>query len=301
MNDTPQVAHWCFTSYENEAPPYVAEKMKYMVFQIERCPDTQRLHFQGYVEFARSYKMQTVKNLLGSNTIHVEPRRKERHEAREYCMKEDTRIDGPFEFGIWNDKSQGRRSDLQDVSKSIKEGKSFRKICEDHTDAAIKYHKGIKAVIKTLNNKERDPNLYNVILWGDTRCGKSTFAYKRWPKAYRDYITSWWENYEGEEEAIYDEFDGRDHMDSSLLKKITHKFDVSVPYKGDSTRYYARTNIFTSNVNPRDWYPREHWEPIKGRMTHIIYCQKQGEERFYQCEICVGDCELVNEIKEFFN
>jgi len=297
-----QVQHWCFTWHEqNTMPVWNPDKMRYMVYQAEVAPDTGKLHFQGYVEFHRSQKMGMVKKAIGSKTVHLEPRQGSRHQARDYCMKEETRAEngGPFEFGEWIEGQQGKRTDLEEVSNKIKLGKSFCEIATEHTASAIRYHKGIKVVSKVINVKKRPDTTVNIVMYGDTLCGKSTYFWKKYPNLYNGYLSgNWWEEYDGQDVALYDEFDGQDHMDVSYFKKITDKFPVTVPCKGDSSKYVAGINLFTSNINPRDWYPRVHWDAIERRMNHIIYCRKVGEERFYSCDKCGAICPIVNEINE---
>lgn len=298
-----QISQWCFTFWEQDRMPgWNPDKMRYMVYQAEQCPDTGKKHFQGYVEFHRTQKMGMVKKALGSNTVHLGPRQGSRAQARDYCMKEDTRLPegGPFEFGEWIEGQQGKRTDLEDVAKKIKEGKSFKEITEEHTTTVIRYTKGIKAVQKILNVKKRPEEVENIILYGDTGCGKSTYIWRKFPEIWTGYIPGWWEGYDKHDYAFYDEFDGAVHMDVSLFKKVTDKFPLNVPCKGDSIDYVARVNLFASNINPRDWYPRQHWEAIKRRMNHIIYCRRLGDERFYTCEVCEGECGIADEIKNAF-
>jgi len=74
--------HWVFTTFVLtllEQLPVLAEredvKLKYCCCQVERCPETQREHIQGYVEFADQIGLRTVKLRLGDPTMHLEPRR----------------------------------------------------------------------------------------------------------------------------------------------------------------------------------------------------------------------------------
>ena len=54
---------WCFTSFEldeNQFPKYptfIPEEIRYIVYQVEQCPDTGKLHIQGYVEFPKKITM----------------------------------------------------------------------------------------------------------------------------------------------------------------------------------------------------------------------------------------------------
>ena len=77
-------------------------KHKYTVYQQERCPHTQRLHYQGYSEFTDNVSWGALKNWLG-NSLHIEARQGTREEARVYCMKEESRVPGtePVEIGLW--------------------------------------------------------------------------------------------------------------------------------------------------------------------------------------------------------
>lgn len=297
-----QVAHWMFTWYKPDAMPnWNPDKMRYMIYQAEQCPTTGKKHFQGYVEFHRSQKLGAAKKALGDPKLHLDVRQGSRAQARDYCMKEDTRMPegGPFEFGEWIEGSQGKRTDLDEVSVKIKAGKSFKEIATEHTNTAIRYHKGIKVVSKVLNVKTRSREVENVILWGDTECGKSTYVWNKYGSdIYSGYIVGWWENYDGQEVAFYDEFNGKEHMDSSLFKKICDVFPVVVPCKGDSVAYLARINLFSSNVNPRDWYDRVHWDAIRRRMTHIVHCQKFNGERIYNCELCPDNCSVVDDLNK---
>lgn len=312
MGSTNQVRHWSFTWYDTDTTPtWNPDKMTYMVYQPEVCPTTNRPHFQGYVAFKRSMKMGMVKKTLGSKTVHVEVVQGTPEQARHYCMKpvegcvchhcmgQGVRIEGGeiTEHGTFT--FQGKRSDLEEVSKAIKEGKSIKEIASLHTTSAIRYLKGIVSVHKLINVVRRQGEVENVIFYGDTTCYKTTICWNLYGEAdiWNDYIgPGWWENYNGQEIALYDEFNGREHMDSSMFKKITDKFPVNVPFKGGSNPYLARVNLFTSNVDPRDWYSRVHWKPIKRRMNHIIYCRKYVDQRMYTCEKCIDECELVGRI-----
>lgn len=104
--------HYCWTlfwseegeppvGWEDDAPvnePHA--KHKYTVYQLEKCPDTQRLHYQGYSEFTDNVTWAAMKNWMGQS-LHLEARHGTRTEARDYCMKEETRERGPWEIGVF--------------------------------------------------------------------------------------------------------------------------------------------------------------------------------------------------------
>ncbi len=74
-------------------------KAKYMVCQIEKAPDTNREHVQGYIMMINASRRSTVQTLIGDEGAHFEERRGTVEEAAAYCQKEDTRHIGPITLG----------------------------------------------------------------------------------------------------------------------------------------------------------------------------------------------------------
>jgi hypothetical protein len=58
--------------------------------------------------------MKKVKELFGVDSMHLEPRQGTRKQARDYCMKEESRWANPIQFGEWReDTQQGARTDFK--------------------------------------------------------------------------------------------------------------------------------------------------------------------------------------------
>lgn len=126
MSDAAGLRNWCITSYDldNFKVPLNNNHFIYCVHQLEKCPQTGKIHIQAYAEFARTMRMALIKKLFNDNTMHLEPRQGTREQARNYCMKEDTRVPGtqPTTFGEWRaDPSQSTRLDLVKALKIIQE------------------------------------------------------------------------------------------------------------------------------------------------------------------------------------
>lgn len=77
---------YCFTAWKK--PIYTDAPVRYIVVGEEICPTTGKLHYQGYVEFTRSVRMNAVKKYFSDNTMHLEKRKGSREQARCYCMKD---------------------------------------------------------------------------------------------------------------------------------------------------------------------------------------------------------------------
>lgn len=75
-------------------------KMVYIGSQLERCPESGRLHWQAFVKFHRQTKQRGTWFKKYANGIHFTVCSKERAEAINYGTKEETRVAGPKENGL---------------------------------------------------------------------------------------------------------------------------------------------------------------------------------------------------------
>ena len=93
-NATELAENYCSTLWDSE-------ECKCVVGQLERAPDTGRLHLQLYVEYARRRSGSRIELVLGlpKSRYHGEARRGTTVQAAEYCSKEDTRVAGPYRHG----------------------------------------------------------------------------------------------------------------------------------------------------------------------------------------------------------
>jgi len=115
--------NWCFT--EHDLPMLLLYGLqvdglpagvRYLCCQLERAPDTGKDHLQGYVQLGTQQRLSWLKVNL-SQTAHWEVARGTPDENRAYCSKDQTRQDGPWEFGVL--KAQGTRSDLLEVKAAL--------------------------------------------------------------------------------------------------------------------------------------------------------------------------------------
>lgn len=94
-----------------EDPMTVPAFVKYGVYQLESAPTTGTPHFQGFIDCNGRPTLNTIKVWL-SEAVHVEHVKGTKAQARAYAMKEDTRVDGPWEFGEWSEEERGKRTDI---------------------------------------------------------------------------------------------------------------------------------------------------------------------------------------------
>lgn len=102
-------------------------KMLFMTFQKEECPETKKLHWQGYSYYESVRKLKAVikewqKTFKGA---HIEVSRSGLR-AGFYCMKNESRVEGPWMLG--KAPKQGERTDLVEAKNAIQESRSWRSI-----------------------------------------------------------------------------------------------------------------------------------------------------------------------------
>lgn len=76
-------------------------QLRYAIGQVERCPESGRLHLQLFVQYRRAVGLRRLlwQNGLPPSAGHAERRRGTASEAIEYCSKAATRVVGPFSSG----------------------------------------------------------------------------------------------------------------------------------------------------------------------------------------------------------
>lgn len=141
--------YWVFTINNPSEQLAFDDRVTYAVWQKESGENGTQ-HFQGYLELAKKGRISAVKALGGEFVrAHLERRRGTQKQARDYAMKEDTRVDGPWEHGEFVAREQGTRSDLAAAVDALKEG-GLKRVAEDCPEAYVKYHKGFQALQREL-------------------------------------------------------------------------------------------------------------------------------------------------------
>ncbi|CBK25803.1 replication association protein [Tomato leaf curl Cameroon alphasatellite [CM:OMHD3:Ok:09]] len=120
-----QSSWWCFTVFflSSTAPDLVPlfenTAVSYACWQEEESPTTKRRHLQGYLQCKGKRTLSQVKYLFGGLNPHLEKQRaRKTDEARDYCMKEETRVSGPFEFGEYVAAGSHKRRQREAVERS---------------------------------------------------------------------------------------------------------------------------------------------------------------------------------------
>lgn len=263
---------YCFTAY-TQPTTELNYPMRYIVYQKEQCPETQRIHWQGYAEFSEPIRIKRCQKLLEVPNCHLEKRQGTRDEARSYCMKECSQLEKPFEIGNWSAGGQGSRTDLKGLLNKIKDGETMLNIIEENPELYGRYRNTIKDYkFEILKNQTKTFRKINVeIHWGEAGTGKTRHCVESCPDAYKlDFDENiWWDGYEGETTLIINDFYG--NIKYHKLLDILDGYQLRLPVKGGHT--YANWNkvLITSNKPPEEWYSYGMTDALKRRIQETRY------------------------------
>lgn len=268
---------WCFTinnPSEKTWNKIWAFPYKYLVFQVE-VGENGTPHVQGFVQFEDKLRLTALKKL--HKKAHWEKRRGTPDEAANYCKKEDSRIDGPYEDGYMSYEATMK---LHMVAKAIKENGLDRAI-ERFPESYLSLARGMESLAK-FYAKPRDPNNPPVVtvLYGKSGAGKTRYAMECFPQPYllgaaggassSDFVG----DYRPLEHQTFvlEEFYG-DWKFRNLLR-ILDRYPNEVQTKGGYQQFLASHVVITSNVPPDEWYPKltlaGRTEPLHRRIHNLI-------------------------------
>lgn len=249
-----QSRNWCFTDFEllNLETIYAenSDIIRYMCWGAEVCPQTERQHYQGWIQFRNKKRMGGVKTLFRTKKIHVESCRGSPEQNDTYCKKD----------GAWVHKgkflSQGCRSDLEQIARELMDPKkTLNQVILDHPEKAIQYGRGF-AHLKKVVLEEAAPNWRNVFVevkWGKTGTGKTRDAMNNLLKddtfkIQGHQIGKWWDGYHGQKHIVIDEYSN--NVPISKMLELLDGYKIRLEVKGSFTFAQWTYVTITTNLKP---------------------------------------------------
>lgn len=124
---------WGITTWKEEHPPYVPDKMHYLTTIQHRAPETGKLHWHTFVILKKRTTMNNMKNIIKDDQAHLIRLFKD---DTSYIDDGHDAITEQLEFGIKI--SSGTRTDITAFRDAIKRGDSLIQLIEDHPAAYMR-------------------------------------------------------------------------------------------------------------------------------------------------------------------
>jgi len=242
--------HFAFTSF-SPVRSVLMDWMRYLIAGAGVCPTTKKTHWQCHVYSNDKISLkQAIKRLA---PCHVEVAMNP-EKSIEYCKK-----DGDFvEFG--DSPKQGARNDLVLLVNSVMTGAiTVDDIVCDNPDMFHKYGRTLERAADIANKKvKRDFMPTCIWLYGPTGTGKTRSINDAEPDLYwYPYENAgWWDNYNGQDAIIFDDFRGQ--LPLNALLRLCDRYDYTVSRRGRAPiPMLAKRIYFTSCKRPEDIYDKE--------------------------------------------
>lgn len=262
---------------QEEFPSWIT----YVVYQLE-CGEQggHTMHYQGYLECQGAQTMVRLHTVPGLERAHFEIRRGSQEQAIAYAKKEDTRVEGPWEWG--EPKKQGERSDLLQVKEKLDNKVLLRQVHEEHFGTMIRYGKALKEYKRQIT-KPRDFKSKTFVFIGPPGKGKSTLMkllaarlgsfYKApMPKGSGQY----YDDYDGQDVLILDEFDGS-RMRPTEFNDICDEHECVLTVHGGAGHQMVSKYIFIgTNYLPSKWWKNRNPAQVRQTMRRIDVIFKVG-------------------------
>ncbi len=256
---------------------------KFVVGQLEQCPESGRRHVQSYIEFAKPQRGTKLASVLGiaTDSYRFEVARGTSDQNISYCTKSESRVPGtePFRLGEPSG-GQGARTDIAEAVATLR-SHGLKRCAEDHPVVYTKFHKGLGALYSmchgpTLEFKPREVIVY----WGSAGTGKTRAVYEiakstgssffRAPAASN---TPWFDGYAGQDIVLFDDYGEQGKFPLTFFLQLLDGYDLQVPVKGGFVKFSPKKIYITSNQEWSSWYAPmtpSHEAALKRRITSVV-------------------------------
>lgn len=249
---------WCFTyfprgdpiTHESEDVLRVVQVLriaKYGTYGIEICPETGRIHLQGFVYFKNPRRWSSVHRLLEGS--HIEPMRGDISEAIAYCHKDWNYK----EFGVKPEeqkaKGEGEKA-RWDQARELAISGNFMSI---PSDILIKHYNSLRRIEADFAQPPTDlGEPCGIWIHGPSGYGKSHICRELWPEHYPKMCNKWWDAYANEEYVCIQDIDKNHEVLAHHLKIWSDQYVFVGEIKGHSKKLRPRLIIVTSQYAIRD-------------------------------------------------
>jgi len=290
---------WIITLFVDKVtqdlPKAVTDAIMFGCGQIERCPDTGKLHWQAYYEFKNRIGIKKVKELLHAPSAHVEMA-VDPDKSVLYCQKEESYVESRFMFG--ERVQNGKESDFDGMVKAIKLGKRPIELLEQFKGTYAKHYKFADRVRSEYDSMDKSlREIKTVVYCGATGVGKSRRAFDEGNAAggfYRWMPSEklWMDGYNGEPVLWIDDFNGSGISITQMLQ-LTDPYPLQLEKKGSSCfAKWTKVIITTNQRSIKEWYPHAPLPQLLALSRRMKFIEMVREE----IEIFGEELELEKDV-----
>ena len=230
------------------------DEFRYMVWQREAGDKTQREHLQMYIETKKCTAVTTLQKkyhgfwTLANGTAE---------QNKVYCTKLECRLDGPWELG--EPIKKGQRTDINTALETVRK-RGYEAAFMEHPQTVVRYANGFQKYGHIVAKRQRQdegyvaPTIY--VLWGPSGTGKTKWAMESNDSTWMipDLEEKWFDGYNGEHRIVMDEFAHQWKL-HTMLRFLDGNM-LTPPTKGAHVVLRNREWVITTNLAPKDWYPK---------------------------------------------
>lgn len=231
----------------------------FMICQWETCPTTKKLHLQWYAEWPRKvYGNKILKTIRASpmfpegTSVKLMVPRGTSKQNQDYCSKEETRVEGTETY-VFGEPAEFAGGSIRTLMEAAREGASELDLIQSDPEAWSRYHKTITQYKALIQPKRNWPTKL-IFFWGPTSMGKTAQAQHFSPETvhYRDPFVQGYTS--SSETILFDDFDWK-RMPPKFWLTLCDRYPMTVEVKGGLRNFAPKMIIFTSNDDPKTWWP----------------------------------------------
>jgi len=271
MDETDKGTHknWVFTlnNYTEEDTATIStypsrdKRVRFVAYSFEIAPSTGTPHLQGFICFHVSTRFAAVRKMLPR--AHIAVMRGKLSQNVDYCSKAGQLMkfgDEPTDPAR-NEQDRWSRTRMLSIEGRLEE-------VDD--DIYIRYYNTLRRIKADhrLPPSDIEGMFENEWIWGPPGSGKSRRARDENPILYFKSLNKWWDNYNGEEVVLIDDFQPGFHMEY-FIKIWADRYAFRSEIKGGSAMIRPRKIVVTSNYSIEQCFHGVDCDAVKRRFIEI--------------------------------